>query len=291
MSNSENPSGLTLFVARDGNDNWSGHKAIPNKSKNDGPFATLEKARDEIRKLKQSGQMPQGGVTVEIGGGVYYLEKPFELNEADSGGNDAPIVYRARPGEEVRLSGGRLVKNFKPVTDPSILQRLSPEAKGKILQADLKALGITDYGEVKGGGVELFFQDKPMMLSRWPKDDFVKIVDLVGGDPVDVRGTKGDMIGKFMYEGDKPKAWTGEKDLWVHGYWFWDWSDQRHKVESIDIEKRIISVVPPYHGYGYRVGQWFYYLNILAELDAPGEWYLDRETGILYFYPPESVDQ
>ena len=77
----------------------------------------------------------------------------------------------------------------------------------------------------------------------------------------------------------------------MHGYWFWDWSDQRHKVESIDTESRIISVVPPYHGYGYRVGQWFYALNILAELNVPGEWYLDRETGILYFLPPEPIEQ
>ena len=290
MSNSASLSGLTLFVASDGNDNWSGRIATPNEAKNDGPFATLEKARDEIRKLKQSGQMPSSGVTVEIGGGSYYLEKTFVLEEADSGDENAPIVYRARDGEEVRLSGGRVVNNFKRVTDPAILKRLSPEAEGRILQADLKALGITDYGEVKGGGIELFFQDKPMVLSRWPKDDFVKIVGLVGGDPVDVRGTKGDKTGKFMYEGDRPKGWNDEKDVWVHGYWFWDWSDQRHKVESIDAEKRIISVVPPYHGYGYRMGQWFYYFNILAELDTPEEWYLDRETGILYFYPPEPTD-
>ena len=33
---------------------------------------------------------------------------------------------------------------------------------------------------------------------------------------------------------------------------------------------------PPYHGYGYRKGQWFYAFNVLAEIDQPGEWYLDR---------------
>ena len=99
------------------------------------------------------------------------------------------------------------------------------------------------------------------------------------------------MSGRFMYDGDRPKRWVGEKDSWVHGYWFWDWSDERQKVESIDAERRIISVSPPYHGYGYRVGQWFYRLNILAELDTPGEWYLDRETGILYFWPPAPLEE
>ncbi len=290
-------SGMTLFVANNGNDAWSGRLAAPNSTETDGPFATLERARDEIRKIKGAGEMPAGGVTVELRGGVYQREQPFELKAEDSGSFDAPVVYRARQvedsrneGEEVRLVGGKTVTGFEPVTDPAILGRLAPEARGNVLQANLKGLGITDFGEVKGGGLELFFEDKPMMLARWPNEGFVKIVGLVGGDPVDVRGTKGDKIGKFMYEGDQPKQWVEEKDTWVHGYWFWDWADQRHKVESIDTEQRVISVVPPYHGYGYRVGQWFYGLNILAELDQPGEWYLDRESGVLYFWPPASIE-
>ena len=36
---------------------------------------------------------------------------------------------------------------------------------------------------------------------------------------------------------------------------------------------------------GLRTGQWFYAENVLAELDVPGEWYLDRDTAILYFWP------
>ena len=94
-----------------------------------------------------------------------------------------------------------------------------------------------------------------------------------------------------MYEGDRPKRWLQENDVWVHGYWFWDWADERQKVASIDTEKRMITVVPPFHHYGYRNGQWFYGLNLLAELDAPGEWYLDREKGVLYFWPPTPIEK
>ena len=291
MSEVKKSSGLTLFVANNGNDGWSGRIATPNAAGTDGPFATLERARDEIRSIKQSGDMPEDGVTVELLGGVYQREGPFELEQEDSGSEEAPVVYRARPDEEVRFTGGKVVTGFKPITDPAILQRLSPEARGKVMQADLGALGITDFGEARGGGLELFFEDKPMMLARWPNEGFVHIADLVRGDPVDVRGTKGDKIGKFMYEGDRPKRWSEENDVWVHGYWFWDWSDQRHQVESIDTERRIISVVPPYHGYGYRIGQWFYAFNILAEIDMPGEWYLDRETSTLYFWPPSPIKE
>ncbi|MEK7397939.1 MAG: right-handed parallel beta-helix repeat-containing protein [Candidatus Poribacteria bacterium] len=273
---------LTVYVAVNGNDNWAGN---PDK-----PFATLERARDEIRKIKKSGNIPDGEIIVEINGGTYYRDQDFQLNDEDSGSEKSPITYQASKGEEVRFVGGKPVRNFTKVTDKNVLERLDPESRDKVFQADLKALGITDFGGVNGGGIELFYNDKPMTLTRWPNDDFIKIVGLVGGDPVDVRGTKGDLIGKFFYEGDRPKRWVGEKDAYVHGYWFWDWSDQRHPIESIDTEKRIISVKPPYHGYGYRVGQWFYGLNILAELDMPNEWYLDRETGILYFMPPSPIE-
>lgn len=286
----EHASGITLFVAMDGTDTWSGRIAEPDPAGDDGPFATLERARDEIRQLKRAGKMPKDGVTVELRGGVYQRTAAFTLSEADSGREDAPVIYRARQGEEVRLVGGQGVSNFEPVTNPKILERLAPNARGNVLQANLHTLGITDFGMVEGSGLELFFDDKPMTLARWPNDGFIKLVDVVGGDPVDVRGTKGDKIGKFVYEGDRPKGWSKENDLWVHGYWFWDWSDQRHKVESIDTEQRIISVQPPYHSYGYRVGQWFYALNLLTELDVPGQWFLDRETGILYFWPPTPLE-
>ena len=233
---------LSLFVATNGNDAWSGKLSEPNADNTDGPFATLERARDAIRALKQAGGLPEGGVQVTVRGGVYSLDAPVELTADDSGAADAPIVYQAAPGEEVRLVGGKVVTGFAPVSDPAILERLDEAARGNVVQADLKALGVTDFGSPKGGGLELFFQDKPMMLSRWPNEGFVNIVEEAGGDKYDIRGRVGDRIGKWVYDGDRPKRWTAENDAWVHGYWFWDWSDQRHKVKAIDTEHRTIEV-------------------------------------------------
>ncbi|NQT15387.1 MAG: hypothetical protein HQ582_21705, partial [Planctomycetes bacterium] len=275
-----------FYVATDGKDAWSGTVAEPNAQKTDGPFATLHRARDAIRALKKQDGFPAGGAVVELRAGTYEQSRPLELSAEDSGTKTSPVVYRARRGEEVRLTGGRAVKGWAPVVEPVVVGRLDPHARGHVCQADLKALGIDDFGSPGGGGIELFFQDKPMTLARWPNEGFVHIIDLVGGQPVDVRGTKGDRVGKFFYEGDRPNRWPAENDAWVQGYWFWDWADQRHAVESIDTERRTIAVKPPYHHYGYRKGQWFYAFNLLAELDEPGEWYLDRPNGILYFWPP-----
>ncbi|MHC4118189.1 MAG: right-handed parallel beta-helix repeat-containing protein, partial [Planctomycetota bacterium] len=229
--------------------------------------------------------------TVWLRAGVYELDKPLVLTRDDSGSPGKPVAYRGWPGEQVCIVGGKQTVGWRPVTDEAILRRLVPEARSRVLQVNLKAAGIEDYGQAKGGGLELFFDDRPMMPARWPNEGFVKIAGLVEPDTVNVRGTKGSKTGKFMYDGDRPKRWAEESDIWVHGYWFWDWSDERHKVESIDTQKRIISVVPPYHRYGYRRGQWFYAMNVLAELDSAGEWYLDRQTGILYFWPPAPIEK
>ena len=282
---------VTFHVSQEGNDGWSGALPQPDELSEDGPFKTIARARDAIRALKAAQGLPQGGVEVRIGGGHYFLEQPLEFTEADSGTPDAPVVYSGAPGEEVRIIGGKQVANFAPVTDPAVLERLDAGARGQVLQADLKALGVTDFGGPSGGGIEVFFNDQPMTLSRWPNEGFTRIVDIVVKDDHKIHGIPGSLTGKFVYDGDRPKRWVGEKDGWLHGYWFWDWSDQRQKIESIDTEKSILAVEPPYHGYGYRKGQWYYAFNLLSELDRPGEWYLDRETGILYFWPPAPLDQ
>jgi hypothetical protein len=254
-----------------------------------GPTALID-TRDEVRRRLATGDLPAGGLTIELAGGDYPIGETIHFGPQDAGTSTAPVTWRARAGETARLLGGVLLHDFAAVTDAVIRQRLAPEAREHVVQVDLRACGVTDFGDPVAGGLELFFAGKPMTLARWPKEGFVIITGLVGGDPVDVRGTKGDLIGRFHYDGDRPSRWLAEADPWVHGYWFWDWSDQRQRVSSIDPETRTISVTPPYHNYGYRIGQWFYAYNLLCELDSPGEFYVDRQAGMLYFWPPASLD-
>lgn len=288
---------LLLYVAADGNDNWTG--TAPQPAGSDGPLATLERARDVLRFYALTGFLPPGGAVVEVGGGVYPLTRSFELTSSDAGTPQSPIVWRARPNDEVRLVGGRFLSGFERVTDSGVLARLDPAARGKVWQTDLRAQGVTNLAPPQAGtswaqsdpGLEFFFQDQPMTLARWPNEGYAKIVQALGPTPVNVRGTVGTVEGIFSYDGDRPARWAGEGDIMLHGFWFWDWADQRQKVLSIDAVSHVITVAAPYHTYGYRDGQWFYAYNLLSELDQPGEWYLDRQNGLLYFWPPASIDQ
>ncbi|MBC7808312.1 MAG: right-handed parallel beta-helix repeat-containing protein [Akkermansiaceae bacterium] len=284
---------LTLYVSPTGQDSWSGHGRVPDSKNTDGPFATLERARDEIRQLRKRGKFPADGVNVEIAGGVYELAKTFALEAEDSGTARSPIEYRARRGEQVRLVGGRQLKDWKPVTDEAVLARLEPGARANVRQINLGERGLRNLPGVQGSaqwgqskpGVELFCQDKPMTLARWPNDGPARVVDVIGAHPVDDYGARGNEVGKIVYEGDRPSRWAGESDIWLHGFWALDWADQRQRLETIDTTKRIITLAKPDHEWGYRVGQWYYAFNILAELDKPGEWYLDHANNILYFWP------
>ncbi|RMF99602.1 MAG: right-handed parallel beta-helix repeat-containing protein, partial [Planctomycetota bacterium] len=230
----------------------------------------------------------QGGtVRIELAEGTHRPSGAIDI-DFPKPGSPWRLEIVAAASRKAHVSGGTAVTGWQRVTDEATLARLPEEARGKVWRADLAKLGLTDFGKPSGGGVEFFFDDRPQTLARWPNEGFVKIVDVVGEQPFDVRGRKGDRVGKFVYEGDRPARWTQEKDPWVHGYWFHDWSSDHHPIARIDTDKHIIEVAPPYHHYGYRKGQWYYAYNLLCELDRPGEWYLDRETGELYFYPPEA---
>jgi len=282
---------VLFFVSTEGNDVWSGQQKVPTADKKDGPFQTLERARDEIRKWRAENRLPSGAV-VTIAKGTYYLDRPLELTQEDSGRKEGKIVYRAAPGEWVLLSAGRVLEKFSPVANATLAPLLEPSARDHVVVVSLTDIGIKDFGDPvqAGNAPELFMDDKPLTLARWPNANFTTIDKLNGSTPTEIHGIKGDKTGKFTIADDRIKRWTDEKDLRVHGYWFWDWSDAYMKVASINPEGKEITLADPQHGYGYRTGQRFYVLNAISELDQPHEWYIDRQEGKLYLWPPDRID-
>jgi len=282
-----------LFVAPGGSDANPGSKAKP--------FATLERARDAVRELKSGGKIPKDGLTVWLRGGDYLRTNAFELSAADSGSPNAPIVWRAYADEFVRLLGGRRLTNFQSVTDARILERLDPAARGHVVQLDLRAAGVSDTGTMKSRGFsrpttpshsELFFAGRPMTLARWPNEG---AMEKIAGFPTNSAnpdghgGRIGELSAGFFYAGERPRRWRDTSALWVHGYWAWDWANSYERVASLDLDQHLIKTAPPRGLYGFRTGQRIYFLNVLEELDQPGEWFIDRSNAILYFWPPRPL--
>lgn len=167
-------SGVILYVSPTGDDTAAGTR--------EAPFATIERARDELRQLKRNTGLLQGA-TVFIGGGSYPIRKTLRFTEEDSGGAGAPIVYQALPGEEAVLLGGVAIPSseLRPMSDPAQKSRImDPVAAEKILEVDLTALGVSDVGQLSRRGyhragelaktppAELFVDGAPQTLARWP---------------------------------------------------------------------------------------------------------------------------
>jgi hypothetical protein len=272
------------------------------------PYQSLTQARDAIRELRKAGTLKSGeAVTVWVESGDYPVNASFELTAADSGTAEAPVVYRAREIGKTRLLGGVVLdaSSFQPVTDAAVLPRLDPAVRGQVRVCDLSAKAPGTLPEFKTAfhgsptAPWLYVDHRPMTLARWPNADapnagwagFSKAVDtgLPKPDAADPALHKLHP-GAFVFDDPRPARWNLQEGVWLLGYWTHDWCDEVIRVGSYDKETKIVTLAAP-HGYGINGGTWgaaqrrFFAMNALEELDAPGEWYLDRSRKLLYFYP------
>jgi alpha-glucosidase len=279
-----------FYVAKNGND--------ANNGSSGKPFSTLEKARNAVRDFVRD--HPFDSVTVLLRQGEYAVKRSLLFDSLDAGHCDAPVVYTAFPGERVVLSGGVSVPLSKavPVRDKAILARLPPEASAKVLAVDLKSLGIIDYGTLrpKGfgrpytpAGMELFCNEEAMQLARWPNDSLVPIGKVLDPGSIPRNGDQTHRGGTFRYGVDRPSRWALAKDFWISGLFHFGYADDAVAVAKLDTSARTLTSAQETM-YGFQGGKDFqrwYAFNLLEEIDRPGEYYIDRGAGILYFYPPD----
>ncbi len=191
--------------------------------------------------------------------------------------------------------GGRPIPSscFQPVSEAKILNRIQPAVRDKIRCVDLRAVGISDFGRMRPRGfgntllpmpMALYCDDQPITLARWPDHGYArtgstKVVNTFHGIPLR-RPRSG-----FTFANERLKKWTTATDPWVYGFWCWDWADEYLPVRSINAQNHVIKFGKT-HLFGIRAERRFYILNLIEELNQPGEWCLDKSRRMLYFYPP-----
>ncbi len=288
--------GKQFYVSKSGNDNNPGTK--------EKPVATLTAARNLIRAYKAQHRFPKGGITVWVSEGNYIQEESFVLSKEDSGELNVPIVWRAVEGDEVYISGGTVIasKSFNKHISENIKERLSKNVVDNVLQVNLKALGIKDFGKhtqyghalpVTKAPLELFVNNEPMVLARYPNKGFVQIGKTIdSGSKPRIRDYS-ERGAIFEYTDARHKNWVLNSDIWFQGTFWNGYADDKIHVEKIDTIAGRIKLATP-HMYGVRGGRKYTHyvaLNILEELDMPGEWYLDRSTGMLYVWPKTNLKE
>jgi len=262
------------------------------------PFATLSAARDGIRAARASGRVAKDErVDVVLAPGDYF--ETLALDARDGGASaSAPVTWRAAKAGTVRVIGAKRVpaSSFMPVTDAAVLARIPAEAKDRVWCADVSELFPKSVPEMAKSfhGLPsapiLFVNHRIGTLARWPNDGFATFATRVDrGMPADASA------GAFVYSGPRAKRWNFGEGVWMNGYWTHDWHDHSVKVASYGTENGTNGVVRLAAKIPYGVmgsGTWgsrerrFYVFNLLDELDAPGEWWLDRARKILYLCPP-----
>ncbi|MFC1739698.1 right-handed parallel beta-helix repeat-containing protein [Planctomycetota bacterium] len=221
----------------------------------DRPFATIQKVRDAIRAMKEKGEL-KSAVTVYIRGGLYELSETLVFTLEDSGTKDCPITYTAYKDEKPVISGGRKITGQWN------------DYKGKIK--------VCSIDEVKAGEWyfrQLFANGERQQRARIPNEGFYRTEGALDKDG-------------FQYKQGHFKNWNNLDDVEV--VIFHSWNESKLLISELDEENRKVFFTG-------RIGRGgdnnrYYIENALEGLDKPGEWYVDRHAGKLYYWPDGDLD-
>src|SRR6202163_1157608 len=217
------------------------------------PLRTFHAAQLAARELKKQ---RSGELSVYFRAGTYYLPETVVFTPADSGTQEAPVIYTSYPGEHVVLSGGsRIEPHWTPYRDG-------------ILQTPVPPGTQTD---------QLFVNGKRQVLARYPNyEPSAKYLN----------GWAEDAISP-----ERVKRWADPRGGYIHALHEYLWGSLHCEITGTDADGHLT-----YEG-GWQTNrpapmhkQYRYVENIFEELDAPGEWFLDRKKSILYYYPPKGLD-
>ena len=257
-----------FYVSNSGSDSWSGTLAVANAEQSDGPFATLQRARDAVRKLKLK---KKSDIAVVIREGTYRFDETVVFGVQDSGEGESTVTYAAYPGETPVLSSGREIKGWERVSGQ--LAGLPKVAVGKVQVANVR---VPNVQVANGRGQFRALFDDEGLLPRARSAGFIPLA--------------GSGRSKLHCPPGLLKDWRNVEDIEIVVRPHHAWIVNILPLESVDVEKQTArtSIEATYlmdrlHFLKDTKSCWVE--NALEELDEPGEWALNTKEGKLYLWP------
>jgi len=261
---------VTLYVAPNGKDTWRGTRKAPGFLRVNGPLASLQGARDAIRRLKARGPLTRP-VVVRVLGGTYRMSEPFILTPEDSGTTNCPITYIADGDEKPVFGGGCVIAGWRK---------------------NDKGFWTTTIPEVQSGQWyfrSLFINGQRRQRARTPNEGYFQVTD--NPPPAAAAKTAKQAAGQteFHFRPGDIKNWDNLNDVEVIIYHAW--ATTRHLLRSVDTQANTVRFGGATQWPLLKWGKNRYIIeNAPDALDKPGEWYLDRRTGVLSYIPMPGED-
>lgn len=276
----------------------SGNDATGDGSKSN-PFKTINYARDYIRNIEKT--VP---IEVVMEEGVYNVSNTITFGSQDSGTKDAPITYKAAENAKVVFEGTTNldVSKITSVTDEDIKERLMSSVADKVVEIDLAEQGIPETvvnylvncsPGISGKVMGVYLNDKPQNVSRWPNTGYTTVasVSSSGGSASEGTTSEGGAVFKITgVDSERATRWGNAADMYVEGYLANDWHGEWAKIGSVDASNLNITL-STHTQYGVVRGNRIAVVNLLEEIDIPGEWYADPDTMKMYYYPPHTLTE
>ncbi len=292
------PTAVTMYVTPNGNDFWSGRLASPNAAATDGPFATLDHARQAVQNIVKAGLTQ---VTVQIRGGTYSLASPVQFGAADSGAAGMGILYQNYPGEIPVFEGGVRVTNWTHGSGNAWKATLPASTRNfenlfyngvRRLRPRLGANAANPLGTYYrvGNTVYLNAPPPPATAPSQPCSAYVA-------------GSGWECFDRFQYNASDPIAGTWKNlapasgnpcgqtagnqaiagDIEVLD--FEQFSTSKLRISCVDTANHIVYMTGP-TGFsqnnasqgGFITGNRYMVENVADALTQPGQWFLDRSV-------------
>ena len=261
-----------FFVSPTGRDTWSGRLPNPATGAKDGPFATVDRARRAVAQIRKT--KPNQAVDVFVRAGTYPLAKPLTFTPVDSGTAKQPVVYRAYPGEQPILSGGTRITGWKT---------------GVI---NGRSCWIAELPEVAAGKwdfTQLFVDGQRRFRPRLPKTGFFHFADRRPNDFPGGLVRYGNGPTHAYYQPGDLHAFHNLTDVKLLTYNVW--YETHHRLKALDESECRVDFQSRGFSDGYTGASSRYIVdNVFEALTEPGEWYLDRPAGRLYYLPRPGED-